>query len=807
MEAFVRDLRFALRMLISRPGFTVLAVVCLALGIGASAAIFSVVNGVLLKSLPFPGSDRLIAYGSARHMGSEISLLSAPDFVDLRAASTNAELAVFNDDAFNLRDHESSKRLRGARVSSNLFHVLGVAPILGRGPSLDEELPKQGQVVVLSYGLWQGTFGGDPKVIGQQVRLDASDYTVIGVMPKEFSFPIRAEEQDAWVPLTLAGDSTFAQERGAHYLNGVARLKPNATMGQAKAELRAIAARLATQYPGTNQDRTANVNGLRETLVKGSRRTLLVLAGAVACLLLIACANVANLMLARATLRSKEIAVRTAIGATRSTILRQVLTESVLLSILGGVAGLLLAAWGTDLLLAVAPGALPRAHGVGLDWRVVAFTTFVALGTSMLFGIAPAIQLSGTELNSTLKEGGRSVTGPGSANRTRSALVIAEVALSLILLAGAGLLGATLNRLQHVNPGFNTTNVLTAGLSLPDAKYKSSKQMARLYDNVIDRARAIPGVEAVGAVSIVPLDGNRMVVTFALEGEPRSEEIPPVHAEALDVVTPDFYAAMRIPIEVGRTFTAQDDSAAPLVMMVNEAFAKKYWPGTNPIGHHVAPGYDSDSMRTVIGIVGNVRRDALDAEAAPAMYLPYRQAGYNSLALVVRTRDHATNVADALRQDIAAVDPDVTLGTVRPMQTVLSESVSRQRFSASLLSLFAMIALALSAVGIFGVMTAMVTQRTRELAVRLALGAHPRKVLHLILSHGAALAGIGIVIGLGGAFALSRVVAGMLYDVGASDPVTLSSVSILLAAVALLACYIPARRATRLDPIITLREE
>jgi putative ABC transport system permease protein len=349
--------------------------------------------------------------------------------------------------------------------------------------------------------------------------------------------------------------------------------------------------------------------------------------------------------------------------------------------------------------------------------------------------------------------------------------------------------------------------VLTAGLSLPDAKYKSSKQQAQFYDNVIDRVRAIPGVEAVGAVSIIPLDGNRMIIGFALEGEPQSPDIPPQHGEALDVVTPDFFSAMRIPIKLGRVFTAADDSAAPLVMMVNEAFAKKYWPGMNPLGHHAAPGYDSDTMRTIIGVVGNVRRDALDEEAAPAMYLPYRQAGYNSLALMVRTRDHADNVPDALRQDVAAVDPDVTLGTVRQMQTVLSESVSRQRFSASLLAIFAMIALALSAVGIFGVMTAMVTQRTRELAVRLALGAHPRKVLQLILSHGAALAGIGIVIGLGGAFALSRVVAGMLYDVGASDPVTLGSVSLLLAAVALLACYIPARRATRLDPIITLREE
>ncbi|MGH7634115.1 MAG: FtsX-like permease family protein, partial [Gemmatimonadaceae bacterium] len=406
-----------------------------------------------------------------------------------------------------------------------------------------------------------------------------------------------------------------------------------------------------------------------------------------------------------------------------------------------------------------------------------------------------------------LKEGGRSVTGAGQANRTRSSLVIAEVALSLILLAGAGLLSATLLRLRHVDPGFDPTDVLTASLSLPDANYKTDGQMARFYDRVIDGARAIPGVEKVGAVSIVPLSHSRMLIGFFLANEPRGDAISPSHGEALDVASPDFFAAMKIPIKMGRTFTAQDDSAGPLAIVVNEAFAKKYWPGQNPIGQQLSVGYNTDSLRTVVGVVGNVRRDALDTEAAPAMYLPYRQAGYNSLTLMIRTRARAANVASALRGEITSIDPDLAVGTVRPMESVMSESLSRQRFSASLLGIFAMIALALSAVGIFGVMSAMVTQRTRELAVRLALGANPRRVLKLVMSQGAALAGIGIVIGLFGAFALSRVVAGMLYDVAATDPVTLVGVSLLLAAVALLACYIPARRATRVDPIITLREE
>jgi putative ABC transport system permease protein len=805
MEHFVRDLRFALRMLISRPGFTVLAVVCLALGLGASAAIFSVVNGVLLKSLPFTDAKRLIAFGTSRD-GVKLNALSAPDFVDLRAGATKADLAAYTDQAFSLRDGDVAVQLNGAMISSNLFRVLGVAPLMGRVPSMEEELPKRGRELVISYGAWQRVFNGDAKVIGRQVRLEATDYSIIGVMPPGFSFPIRAVDMDAWVPLTLAGDSTFTESRGQHYLSGVARLRPGATIGQAKSELRMIAARLESLYPGSNKGRTIAANDLQESIVTGARTSLLVLAGAVCCLLLIACANVANLMLARSTLRSKEVAVRTAIGASRSVILRQVLTESVLLAVVGGIAGLLLAVWGTDLLLALAPRALPRVHDITLDWRVLTFTAFVTIGTGLLFGIMPAIQLSSGDLNGTLKEGGRSVTGTGGANRTRSALVIAEVALSLILLAGAGLLSATLMRLQRVDPGFDASNVLTATTSPAESKYKTDAQVTAFYDLALEKIRTIPGVLSVAGVSILPLSGSNMLIGFSLEGEPRGNGIPAAHGEMLDVVTPDFFATMKIPLKSGRLFMAHEDSV-PLVMIVNEAFARKYWPGQNPIGKRASVGYNSDSLRAVVGVVGDVRRAALDQEPAPAMYLPHHQAAYPGLTLVVRTRENAANVPAALTRELAALDPDQTLGKIRPMEYVLESSLAPQRFSASLLGMFAMIALALSAVGIFGVMTAMVTQRTRELAVRLALGAHPKKVLNLVLSHGATLAGVGICIGLFGAFALSRVVAGLLYNVAATDPLTLFSVSLLLAAVALLACYIPARRATRLDPIITLREE
>jgi len=806
MEAFVRDLKFATRMLVSRPGFTVLAVVCLALGIGASAAIFSVVNGVLLKPLPYPESEKLVAFGTSRGK-VELGNSSAPDFVDLRAGSTQAELAAYGDASFSLRMNDAAVQLSGSQISSNLFHVVGVAPMLGRGPTMEEELPKRGREVVLGYSAWQRFFQHDPRVVGRQIRLDAIDYTVIGVMPKGFTFPFSSEDVDAWVPLTLAGDSSFQEQRGQHYLRGIARLKGGATLEQSQSELQSISRRLSTLYPGTNHDRNTRMKPFQDTIVSGSRTSLLVLAGAVGCLLLIACANVANLMLARSTLRSKEVAVRAAIGASRSVILRQVLTESVLLAVVGGIAGLLLAVWGTDLLLGIAPSALPRVNDITLDWRVVVFTTFVTIGTGVLFGLMPAIQLSSADLNGTLKDGGRSVTGSGGGNRTRSALVIAEVALSLVLLAGAGLLSATLMRLQRVDPGFDSHDVWTAETTLPEVKYRTDGQQDRFYDQLLDKVREIPGVTSAAGVSILPLTGNNMVIGFALEGEPRGDGIPSQHGEMLDVVTQDFFSVMKVPLKAGRLFTAADDSAAPPVIVVNEAFAKRYYPGRNPIGMRVSAGYNSDSLREIIGVVGDVRRLALDTDPAPAMYLSEHQASYPGLTLVVRTRDNATNIPPALKRTLVALDPDQSLGTVRSMEAVLARSLAQQRFSASLLGIFAMIALALSAVGIFGVMTAMVTQRTRELAVRLALGAHPRKVLQLVMSHGASLAGIGIVIGLFGAFALSRVVAGLLYNVSASDPKTLLGVSLLLAAVALLACYIPARRATRLDPIITLREE
>jgi len=809
MEQLHRDIRYAVRVLLAHRVFSLLAIACLALGIGATAAIFSVVNGVLLKPLPFPHADRLVAVGTGDDSAHATGSLSAPDFVDYRASATRVELGAWGNASFNFRGNGTPEQLRGATISSNLFHVLGVAPILGRAPIAEEELPHRDREAVLSYQLWQRELGGDRAIVGKTIRLDAADYTVIGVMPQGFIFPITTQPVELWVPLTLAGNSTFAESRGTHFLNAVGRLKGGTTPREAQAELRAISRRLSEQYPASNRSFTATVEPFQETLVRGSRVAVLALAGAVGFLLLIACANVANLMLSHATLRTKEVAVRTALGASRSAMVRQFLTESVLLACAGGVIGLVLASWGTDLLVGLAGRALPRAHDVTLDWQVVAFTALVSVVTGVLFGLVPALQVTGADLNSTLKEGGRSVTGPGSANRLRSALVTAEVALSLMLLAGAGLLSTTLVNLQRLDPGFDPRNVLTTNLALSGTTYETNTSQIAFFNRLVDRARNIPGVTHVGAVTIAPTSGGNMVVGFALPNEPRGPKDPAQHAEELDAVEPDYFRTVSIPLRSGRVFTRQDDDRAPWVMIVSESFAKKLWPGQNPIGKRAYVGAGSGfpmdtAAREVVGVVGDVRRSALDKAPKPQMYIPEGQLAFDRMSLMVRTRPGATNVPAELRQLVMSMDPDQAMSPVRSFESVLALSLARQKFSALLLGIFAAVALALSGVGVYGVMTSMVTQRRREMAVRMALGARPGDVLRLVVKRGAVLAAAGVAIGLAGALALSRLLASLLYGVRAGDPVTLLIVSVVLAAVAMLASYLPARRATQVDPAVVL---
>jgi putative ABC transport system permease protein len=784
------------------------------LGIGANAAIFSVVDGVLLRELPFPEADRLVEVASTEVGGAKGPAgdgsfpASPPDFYDWRAQSTQGELAAYDRVSFNFRGSDVPERLQGARVSANLFRVLRVSPIIGRGLSAEEELRDRGRVAVLSYDLWQQSFGGAPSAIGKTIRLDAADYTVIGVMPAGFDFPIRTQRVQLWVPMTLPGDSAFQANRGAHSIGVVGRLQPGATVESLRNEVAAIAKRLAEQFPATNAQFSATARPLREALVGESRLALFVLAGAVGFLLLIACANVANLMLARATMRTKEVAIRTAVGASREDIVRQLLTESVILGLAGGALGLLLATWGTEVLVAAAPTALPRVHEIAVDWRVLAFTLGVSVLTGILFGLAPALHVVRDDLYATLKEGGRTSTGSGATHRVRSALVVGEVALSLVLLSGAGLLGTTLLRLQQVAPGFELANMLTAQVALPDGKYQQNAQVVAFYDRLLERVQALPGVEAAGAVSSLPLAGQNIGSAFNLEGEVVPEGGAAfLHSVDVDVVTPNYFRAAGMELKTGRGLTAQDDTASPYVIVINEAMARRYWPGQSPIGKRVSVGFFTDSLREVVGVVGDVRRSALDTPPGPAMYVPVHQNTLGSLFLAVRTRGNPSSLAPALRREVAALDPDLALSLVRPMEEVLSASITQRRFSTFLLTLFAGVALALSAVGIYGVMTSMVAQRTREIAVRMALGAKPRDVLRMIVGHGAALTLAGVVVGVAGALALARLLTGLLYGVEAGDPLTLVAVSLLLGGVALVASYVPARRATRVDPMEALRAE
>jgi putative ABC transport system permease protein len=806
MNTLLQDLRYALRTLRKAPGFSAVAVLTLALGIGASTTIFSVVNGVLLRPLPFAEPERLFAVIS-HAVGDAIGAASPADFVDWRAEARTAELAAYNTTTFSLRGAEAAERIPGARVSAELFRVLRASPALGRTFLPEDEMAGQGQRVVLGYDLWQREFNGAPEIVGQTIRLEAVPYTVVGIMPRGFEFPIEATRAQLWVPLTLAGDASFQNSRGGHSLTVIGRLAPGATEAQLQGELRGIAARLAEQYPATNAEWTVSVRALADELVGGARQALLVLAGAVCFLLLIACANVANLMLARATARARDIAVRFALGASRGAVIRQLVTEGLVLALIGGVVGVVLAAWGVGLILAHAPVALPRLGSISLDGRVLAFTLIVSVASGLLFAIVPAWQAAAVGLHSVLKESGRGVAGGRTTHHLRGGLVVSEIALSLMLLAGAGLLATSFTRLQRLNPGFEPRGHLTTSITLSRTSYPSEDQRRTLFDRILEETRAIPGVDGAGLVTALPLSGRQSVVGMNLEGEAAPASGGFSHAVDFDIVSSDYFRVQGIPLRAGRPFEARDDGAAPLVVIVSQAFANRYWPGQDPIGKRLQLALPRGDSREVVGVVGDIHSKALDKPVAPALYIPLGQMAQGSMALVVQTRGQTGNVPQALREVVARLDPDLALATVRPMEEVLATSLARQQFSALLLGIFAVAALALSAIGIYGVMASLVVQRTREVAIRMALGAQPRDVLGLVVRHSAALTGAGMALGLGGALALSRLLANLLYEVRPGDPLTLAAVSALLGGVALLASYLPARRATRVDPMVVLRSE
>ncbi len=820
----MNDLRYAVRQLFKEPRFTIVAVLALAIGIGANTAIFSVVNAVLLKPLPFPQPEQLVAVGvvnaKTNHVSADgLGSMSYPDFYDLRTQNKSfANVAVYHAQNFALAGESAAQSVSGQRVSSDFFDVLGIRPILGRTFHREEETAGGGPgglTVILSHAFWQRQFKGEKSILGTRVTLDRQPYTVIGVMPAGFQFPIESDPVDIYVTSAIdatspTGDKPETEQRGNHSLQGVGRLKPGVTVAQATAEVRTIAAALQKQYPESNTNFGLAVVPLREDLVGDVSRGLYVLFGAVACVLLIAGANVANLLLARATVRAKEIALRSALGASRGRIVRQLLTESVLLAALGGLLGLLIAVWGTDLLISLVPENIPRSSGIRLDGVVLGFTLLVSLGTGILFGLAPALQMSHLDLRGALNDSARGTGSGGSArHRLRNALVIAEVALALVLLTGAGLLLQSFARLSRVNPGVQPERLLTARIGLPDAAYPKPENVIAFYDQLLPRLQALPGVISASTVMPMPLSGSNITTSFNIEERPAPKGRQP--DSPVRLASDDYFQTVGIALRRGRLFNATDQLKSKQVIIINERFAEKFFPGEDPIGKRIQPGMslsdDDGPMREIIGIVSNVKHRSLRNDFTPEMYLPITQMPMNSAYLMVRTStsDPAMLTA-AMRSAVARVDVGIPLTRVRLFEDYLSKSLARPRFNAFLLLIFAGVALVLTAIGIYGVMAYSVAQRRQEIGIRMALGAQKGDVLRLVVGGGMRLTALGVVIGLSAALALTRLLGNLLFGVTPFDGPTLGGVALLLGAIALLACWLPARRAAGVNPLVALRE-
>lgn len=812
METLLQDLRYGFRMLTKKPGFTIVAVLALALGIGANSAIFSVVNTVLLKPLPFKSPDQLmIVWEDGSRYGFPKDTPAPANFIDWRDQNQVFEsMAAVDSKTLNLTGTGEPEKIECKRLSANFFPMLGVEPILGRSFLPEEDQPGAARVVIMNYGLWQRRFGSDADIVGKTLTLDGQAYTVIGVMSKEFRFPdafqASGEENALYVPIAFTSEE--ASMRGGHYLTVYARAKAGVTVEQAQAEMTTIAARLEQQYPETNLSLGAAVVSLQEQLVGDIKPALLILLGAVGFVLLIACANVANLLLARAAARQKEIALRTALGASRARLVGQFLTESVLLAGLGGVVGLLFAVLGLKLLTTLIPPNLSQAKAISIDATVLGFTFLVSLLTGVIFGLAPALQASRPNLNETLKEGGKGSPG-GGRSRLRSLLVVSEVALALVLLVGAGLMINSFFRLRNVNPGFNPKNLLTMNVVLPRSKYDRRAKRTAFYNEMLQRIESLPGVESAGVITNLPLTfkGNNSGVTIEGRPEPPADQIPIVISR---VVSDSYFRTMGIALSKGREFSTQDRPDTRASIIVSESTARTFWPDEDPIGKRLKlGGYNSDApWLSVVGVVKDVRQFELDIDPKPQVYFAYTQMpDFAPRDLVVRTSSDPLQLADAVRNEVWAVDKDQPVSNVSTMEAILAFSVARERFNMLLLAIFAAVALALAAVGIYGVMSYSVTQRTHEIGVRMALGANRSDVLRLVVGQGLKLVSIGVAIGLASAFALTRVMESLLFGVSATDPITFAAISVVLVAVAMIASYIPARRATKVDPMIALRYE
>jgi predicted permease len=799
-EDLWKDIRYGARTLRRQPGFASVAVLTLALGLGANTAIFSVVNAVVLRPLPYAEPEQLVRlYEKRPKLGRTRNVVSAPDFMDWRAQGrTFDSMAAYNGWSASLTGDGDPRQITGALASADLFRVLRAEPALGRAFSAEEDRPGAPRVVVIADGLWRRRFGADPSAVGKTVTLNGEGYTVVGVMPAGFQFP--DAETEVWSPLAL--DPQDQSSRGSHYLSVVARLKPGVTLSQAQAEMDAIAGRLEQQYQ-VNTGHGVNVFALHDEVVGGVRRSLFVLLGAVCFVLLIACANVASLLLARGAARQAEIAVRTALGASRWRVVRQLLAESLLLFVCGGGLGLLLAVWGVDLFVALSPAEMPRVHEIRGDAWVFGFAFLVSLVTGLAFGLLPALQASKPDLHGALKEGGRNRAG-GRRSRVRALLVVAEVASAMILLVGAGLLLKSFVRLRQVSPGFDTSNLLTMQLSLPQSKYAGDARQADFIRRVVASVGSLPGVRAAGAVASLPLTGNSASRYFEIEGRAPRPAGEGLNAN-FNLASPDYFRALGVAVVSGRGFDEHDTAGAPEVVVINETMARRFWPDEDPLGKRMRIG--NNPWRTVVGVVADVKNEALAADPKPEMFYPLLQEPLPFMTLAVRTDADPKALAQDVARGVREVDADEPVYDVKTMDERLAESVSPQRLTAALVGIFAALAMTLAGVGIYGVISYSVAQQTHEFGIRMALGAQKGDVLKLVLRQGLLLALAGVLLGLAGALALTRVMSSLLYGVTVTDPATFAGVAAVLTAVALAACLLPARRATKVDPMVALRYE
>jgi predicted permease len=813
MGTLIQDIRLAIRMLMKNPGFTVVVVLTLAIGIGANTALFSIVNGVLLNPLPYPQPDRLVMLYDKPFSSHEQIWVAYPNFQDYqRDNHTFASMAADSEDDFNLTGAAETERLRGDRISASFFPLLGVKPVIGRNFGVEEEHLGAEPVALIGAGFWQRKFGSSRDIVGKTITLNGTQYTIVGVIPASFRLD---RSNDVYVPLGQWSEPSF-RDRNSHMIEVEGRLKPEVTLAQGQADMDEVGRNLAAAYPAADSDKEIAVVPLKKDIVGDIQPYLLVLLGAVGFVLLIACANVANLVLARSSGRAREFAIRAALGASKPRIIRQLLTESILLAVFGGALGLIVAVWGTQGALSFLPDPLPRAQEIGLDTRVLIFTAAISLLAGILFGLAPALKTSRPNLQETLKEAGRGSSG--TRHRAQGIFVAAEMALSLVLLIGAGLMIRSLSRLWSVSPGFNPHNVLTFNLALPAAVGKSPDGLRTYFRQLHEKLATIPGVQASSLFAgSLPMMGDA-AWPFWIDDEPKPVSENDMKLAIWYSVEPEYFTAMQIPLKRGRLLTSKDNEHAPFVIVVDEIFARKYFGNQDPVGKRINFAKERPQAE-IVGVVGHVKHWGLDAgsrETIPTQfYAPFLQLPDNSMSwwattsvtVVMRTQGAPLGLVGSIRQTMKQMNSEQVIYDEEPVDNILSRSLASRRFSMILLDVFAALALALSCVGIYGVVSYLVGRRTHEIGIRIALGANRSDVLRLVLGEGVKMALIGVAVGLAAAFALTRLMANMLFGVSTTDPLTFGSVAILLTLVSLAACYIPARRAMRVDPMIALRYE